>query len=51
MLEVDPIGLVRRRGGDTRTLEEYVNDRPYVASSFMSVAIGDCVWHGDGRQM
>jgi 3' terminal RNA ribose 2'-O-methyltransferase Hen1 len=41
MLEVDPIGLVRRREGDTRTLEEYVNDRPYVASSFMSVAIGD----------
>ena len=41
MLEVDPIGLVRRRDGDSRTLEEYVNDRPYVASSFMSVAIGD----------
>src|SRR5580658_2673081 len=41
MLEVDPIGLVRRRDGDTRTLEEYVNDRPYVASLFMSVAIGD----------
>ena len=40
MLEVDPIGLVRRRGGDSRTLEECVNDRPYVASSFMSVAIG-----------
>lgn len=41
MLEVDPIELVRRRDGDNRTLEEYVNDRPYVASSFMSVAIGD----------
>jgi 3' terminal RNA ribose 2'-O-methyltransferase Hen1 len=41
MLEVDPIALVRRRAGDRRTLEEYVNDRPYVASSFMSVAIGD----------
>lgn len=41
MLDVDPIGLVRRRDGDSRTLEEYVNDRPYVASSFMSVAIGD----------
>jgi 3' terminal RNA ribose 2'-O-methyltransferase Hen1 len=41
MLEVDPIGLVRRREGDSRTLEEYVNDRPYVASSFMSVAIGE----------
>jgi hypothetical protein len=26
LLEVDPIGLVRRRGGDRRPLEEYVND-------------------------
>ncbi len=41
LLEIDPIGLVRRQAGDNRTLEEYVNDRPYVASSFMSVAIGD----------
>ncbi len=41
LLEVDPIALVRRRGGDRRTLEEYVNDRPYVASSFLSVAIAD----------
>jgi 3' terminal RNA ribose 2'-O-methyltransferase Hen1 len=44
MLEVDPVGLVRnRRGpaGEGRTLEQYVNDRPYVASSFFSVAIAD----------
>ena len=44
LLEVDPIGLVRnRRGpaGENRTLEQYVNDRPYVASSFLSVAIGE----------
>jgi 3' terminal RNA ribose 2'-O-methyltransferase Hen1 len=44
LLEVDPIGLVRnRRGpaGETRSLEQYVNDRPYVASSFLSVAIAD----------
>jgi 3' terminal RNA ribose 2'-O-methyltransferase Hen1 len=41
LLEIDPVGLVRRQSGDNRTLEEYVNDRPYVASSFMSVAIGD----------
>lgn len=44
LLEVDPIGLVRgRRGaaGEGRTLEHYVNDRPYVASSFLSVAIGE----------
>jgi hypothetical protein len=42
LLEVDPIGLVRgRRGpaGADRKLEEYVNDRPYAASSFLSVAM------------
>lgn len=41
LLEVDPIGLVRRkgRGAEPVSLEPYVNDRPYVASSFMSVAL------------
>jgi 3' terminal RNA ribose 2'-O-methyltransferase Hen1 len=42
LLDVDPVGLVRtRRGpaGEGGTLDQYVNDRPYVASSFMSVAI------------
>src|SRR5579885_3586551 len=42
ILDVDPIGLVRgRRGpeGETGLLMQYVNDRPYVASSFLSVAI------------
>src|SRR5258707_4981332 len=42
LLDVDPVGLVRtRRGpsGDGGMLDQYVNDRPYVASSFMSVAI------------
>jgi len=39
MLEVDPVGLVRGRGDGGGTLDAYVNDRPYVASSFMSVAI------------
>jgi len=42
LLDIDPIGLVRnRRGsvGQAHALEQYVNDRPYVASSFMSVAI------------
>lgn len=42
LLEIDPISLVRRssgpRGNDF-ALEQYVNDRPYVASSFMSGAI------------
>ena len=41
LLDVDPVGLVRRqRGGDDFALAAYTNDRPYVASSFMSVAIG-----------
>ena len=42
LLEIDPIGLVRnRRGpsGEAHMLEQYVNDRPYAASSFLSVAI------------
>jgi 3' terminal RNA ribose 2'-O-methyltransferase Hen1 len=40
LLDIDPIGLVRKeRGGGG--IEQYVNDRPYVASSFMSVAIGE----------
>jgi 3' terminal RNA ribose 2'-O-methyltransferase Hen1 len=40
LLDIDPVGLVRRgrnRGGFA--LAEYVNDRPYVASSFLSVAM------------
>jgi 3' terminal RNA ribose 2'-O-methyltransferase Hen1 len=44
LLDVDPVGLVRnRRGpaGERYSLEQYVNDRPYVGSSFLSVAIGD----------
>lgn len=43
LLEVDPVGLVRRRrgpAGDGGALKQYVNDRPYASSSFMSVAIG-----------
>src|SRR5262245_42602603 len=42
LLDVDPVGLVRnRRGpaGEGHLLEPYVNDRPYVASSFLCVAI------------
>lgn len=40
LLEIDPVKLVR--GGSEQAeglLAQYVNDRPYVASSFMSVAI------------
>ncbi len=42
LLDLDPVGLVRRaRGsaGEGFSLGQYVNDRPYVASSFTSVAI------------
>jgi len=42
LLDIDTVGLVRgKRGrGDGGTLEQYVNDRPYVLSSFTSVALG-----------
>jgi 3' terminal RNA ribose 2'-O-methyltransferase Hen1 len=41
LLDVDPIGLIRgrRRGHAGYALQQYVNDRPYVASSLLSVAI------------
>jgi 3' terminal RNA ribose 2'-O-methyltransferase Hen1 len=39
MLDVDPVGLVRGSGKDGGLLDQYVNDRPYAASSFLSVAI------------
>ena len=46
LLEIDPIGLVRghRRSGaggpEAFSLAEYVNDRPYAASSMLAVALG-----------
>jgi 3' terminal RNA ribose 2'-O-methyltransferase Hen1 len=41
-VEVDPVRLVRRGPGSVRfALAQYVNDRSYVASSLLSVAIGD----------
>lgn len=39
LVEIDPIGLVRRGAGG-RPLAPYINDRPYVASSLFSVALG-----------
>ncbi len=42
LLDVDPVGMVRGRNHgrhDSGPLGQYVNDRPYVASSFLSVAI------------
>jgi len=43
LVEVDPVGLVRNRKGpkgNDFSLDHYVNDRPYAASSFLSAAIG-----------
>jgi 3' terminal RNA ribose 2'-O-methyltransferase Hen1 len=44
LLEVDPIGLVRAnrrqtKGSDAGVLAQYVNDRPYAASSLMTTAL------------
>ena len=41
LLEVDPVALSRGKGDSNAPLAPYVNDRPYVASSLMSVAIAD----------
>ena len=42
LLEIDPVGIVRGSKHESRqpTLAHYVSDRPYVASSFLSVALG-----------
>lgn len=41
MLEIDPVALVRGRVGSSEggMLDQYVNDRPYAASSFLSSAL------------
>jgi 3' terminal RNA ribose 2'-O-methyltransferase Hen1 len=44
LLEVDPIGLVRGRqgpSGDGFALGQYVNDRPYAASSMLAMVLKD----------
>ena len=40
VLDVDPVRLVRGKGEAGGVLDQYVNDRPYAASSFLSVAMG-----------
>ena len=40
ILDVDPVGLVRGKGRGDGLLDQYVNDRPYAASSFLAVALG-----------
>jgi 3' terminal RNA ribose 2'-O-methyltransferase Hen1 len=43
IVDIDPVGLVRGRkglpSGNGFALAQYVNDRPYAASSFLSVAL------------
>lgn len=42
LLDIDPVGLIRKSGSHSNegfSLENYVNDRPYAASSFLSAAI------------
>ncbi|NJD07798.1 MAG: 3' terminal RNA ribose 2'-O-methyltransferase Hen1 [Methylococcaceae bacterium] len=42
LVDVDPVGLVRGKSqANGGLLDQYVNDRPYAASSFLSVAIGE----------
>jgi hypothetical protein len=44
LLDIDPLQLAQTRhasrSGDF-LLQPYINDRPYVASSFLSIAIGE----------
>jgi len=39
LLDIDPIDLARGKADSSGGLFEYVNDRPYVSSSFLSAAI------------
>lgn len=40
LVDVDPVGLVRGKNDKASgLLDQYVNDRPYAASSFLSVAL------------
>src|SRR3954453_10611486 len=39
LLDVDPVRIVRGKDSGEGLLAQYVNDRPYAASSFLSVAI------------
>ncbi|WP_123455887.1 3' terminal RNA ribose 2'-O-methyltransferase Hen1 [Streptomyces sp. PanSC19] len=60
LLEVDPVALVRRGKGKGRggapdsALAQYVNDRPYAASSLLAVALAKVfksALHGECRAM
>ena len=48
LLDIEPLKLVHGPGA---VLGDYVNDRPYVASSFLSVAISQVLGHRAGRPL
>ncbi|MGC2407474.1 MAG: 3' terminal RNA ribose 2'-O-methyltransferase Hen1, partial [Candidatus Cybelea sp.] len=51
LIDVDPVGLVRGRPNAAETgglIDAYVNDRPYVASSLLSVGIARVLGAGLG---
>ena len=51
LIDIDPVQLAREhRGSDGESLFDYVNDRPYVASSFLSVAISRVYGAALGRR-
>ena len=39
---VDPVALVRGKGDAAGSFSQYVSDRPYTPSSFLSVAMAEC---------
>jgi hypothetical protein len=43
LLDIDPVALARSRGKGSPdfSLSQYVNDRPYAASSLLAVALAD----------
>jgi 3' terminal RNA ribose 2'-O-methyltransferase Hen1 len=41
IVDIDPVKLSRKDRGDSGPAEQYVNDRPYTANSFVSVAIAE----------
>ncbi|MEZ0326502.1 MAG: 3' terminal RNA ribose 2'-O-methyltransferase Hen1 [Fimbriimonas sp.] len=41
IVEIDTVALVRGKGKTDGAFDQYVNDRPYVASSFLSNAIAE----------
>jgi hypothetical protein len=51
LVDIDPVQLVRGKAGQGEgLLAQYVNDRPYAASSLLAVALGDVLRSAlDGR--